>query len=88
MLAVSVYGLMTSVFIYVKGVGIMSKSLNGLWNSRKFWLAIFGVFQSCFFYYVSNFPDEIWKSVDVLVMVLILSIAIEDAGEKIGNRSE
>jgi hypothetical protein len=63
----------------------MSKSLNGLLRSRKFWLAVFGVFQSVLFYYVPSFPQEIWKSIDVLVVVLILSIAIEDAGAKIGR---
>jgi hypothetical protein len=65
----------------------MNRTLNGLLKSRKFWLAVFGVFQSVFFYYVPAFPEEIWKSIDVLVVVLILSIAIEDAGKKIGNRS-
>lgn len=63
----------------------MNKSLNGLLHSRKFWLAVFGVFQSVLFEYIPGFPDTVWQSVDVLVIVLIMSIAIEDAGAKIGN---
>jgi hypothetical protein len=63
----------------------MNRTLNGLLKSRKFWLACFGVFQSVFFHYVPDFPAEVWKAVDTLVIVLILSIAIEDAGKKIGD---
>ncbi len=63
----------------------MDKTLNGLLHSRKFWLAAFGVVQSVLFEYMPDFPDTIWVSVDVLVGVLIMAIAIEDAGAKIGN---
>jgi hypothetical protein len=38
-------------------------------KSRKFWLAVFGVIQT----------------VDALVVVLIYSIAVEDAGAKAGG---
>ncbi len=63
----------------------MKKRLNGLWTSRKFWLAVFALVQTSVFQYVPDFPKEIWQSIDVLVSVLILAIAIEDAGRNIGN---
>lgn len=64
----------------------MNRTLNGLLKSRKFWLAVFGVFQSIFFEYVPDFPADVWQAIDALVVVVILSIAIEDAAKKIGNR--
>lgn len=63
----------------------MNKSLNGLLYSRKFWLAIFGLIASLVFYFLPAFPVEIWIAVEVLVTVLIASIAVEDAGSKIGK---
>jgi hypothetical protein len=50
--------------------------------SRKFWLAVFGVVQTVLFQFVPEFPPEIWQSIDVLVGVLIATIAIEDAAMK------
>ena len=49
--------------------------------SRKFWLAVFGVVQALVLYYL-EVPEEIWQSIVALVMVLIGSIAVEDAAEK------
>ena len=63
----------------------MDKTLNGLLTSRKFWLAVFALVQTIVFQYVPDFPKEIWQSIDGLVVVLILAIAVEDAGKKIGN---
>ena len=63
----------------------MNRSLNGLLYTRKFWLAVFGLVASILFYFLPDFPLEIWLAVEVLVAVLIASIAIEDAGAKIGN---
>ena len=63
----------------------MNRSLNGLLYSRKFWLAVFGLVAAILFYFLPDFPPEIWIAVEVLVAVLIASIAIEDAGAKIGN---
>lgn len=53
-------------------------------HSRKFWLAVFGVIQALVLHYFSV-PDEIWQSIVALVMVLIASIAVEDAGAKAGG---
>ena len=52
--------------------------------SRKFWLAVFGVIQAIVFVYL-EVPDELWQSITALVMVLIASIAAEDAAEKHGT---
>jgi hypothetical protein len=52
--------------------------------SRKFWLAVFGVVQAIVFVYL-EVPDELWQSITALVMVLIASIAAEDAAEKHGT---
>ena len=63
----------------------MNRSLNGLLYSRKFWLAVFGLVAAILFYLLPDFPREIWIAVELLVAVLIASIALEDAGAKIGN---
>jgi len=54
-----------------------------LLRSRKFWLAVFGVVQTLVFHYFAIDP-EIWASIDALVIVLITTIAVEDAAEKRG----
>lgn len=59
--------------------------MNGLLKSRKFWLAVFGVLQAVILHYF-QVPDEIWQSIAGLVMVLIASIAVEDAGTKLGGQ--
>ena len=52
-----------------------------LLKSRKFWLAVFGVAQTVLFHFLPEFDPAIWQSINVLVGVLIVSIAYED-----GNR--
>ena len=56
--------------------------MKSLLYSRKFWLAVFGVVQALVFYFL-DIPDEIWQSIAALVMVLITTIAIEDAAAKL-----
>lgn len=56
--------------------------MKGLLQSRKFWLAAFGIVQAIVLHYL-NVPEEIWQSIAGLVAVLIGSIAVEDAGAKI-----
>lgn len=55
--------------------------MKSLLNSRKFWLAVFGMVQTIVLHYV-NIPQDIWVSIDALIIVLIYGIAIEDAGAK------
>ena len=54
-----------------------------LLKSRKFWLAVFGLFQAIVLHYFA-IPDEIWQMFAALIAVVIAGIAIEDAGEKMG----
>ena len=56
--------------------------MNGLMKSRKFWLAVFGIVQAVVAHYL-NIPDDIWQSIVALVIVLIGSIAVEDAELKV-----
>lgn len=58
--------------------------MKGLLQSRKFWLAVFGIVQAVVLHYFAV-PEEIWQSIAGLVMVLIASIAVEDAGSKMGG---
>lgn len=66
----------------------MSKSLNGLLKSRKFWLAVFGVVTATLFHFFTDIPLDIWRAIEILVAVLIMSIAIEDSGEKSAKGKE
>ena len=63
----------------------MLNRLNGLLESRKFWLAVFAVVEIVVLTYL-NVPAEIWASIAALVAVLITAIAVEDAGAKIGRK--
>lgn len=63
----------------------MDATLNGLLHSRKFWLAVFGLITNIIFHFIPDFPTDIWQSVDALVVVLIMAIAIEDAGANIAG---
>ena len=56
-------------------------TMNGLLQSRKFWLAVFAVIQTVVLHYV-DVPQDIWVSINALIIVLISGIAIEDAAEK------
>ena len=59
--------------------------MSSLLKSRKFYLALFGIIQTLLFWALPDFPDEIWQSIDALVMVLIGAIALEDAGAKMAG---
>lgn len=63
----------------------MRHRLNGLLDSRKFWLAVFGVVTALVMHFFTDIPLDIWRAIEVLVAVLIMSIAIEDSGEKNGK---
>jgi hypothetical protein len=53
--------------------------------SRKFWLAVVGVAQTIIAHYYKVDP-AVWQAVDVLIGMLIASIAYED-GKKLDNGS-
>ena len=58
--------------------------LKALLNSRKFWLSVFGVVQALVLYFF-EVPDAIWQTIAALVGVLITTIAVEDAAEKLNG---
>lgn len=51
-------------------------------RSRKFWIAVFGLVTNLVFYFLPEFPTEIWASVDAIVLALIGTIAAEDVAAK------
>lgn len=57
-------------------------ALESLLRSRKVWLAVVGVAQTFLFYYIPNFPQEVWLSVNGLLIVMMSAIAWEDAAQK------
>jgi hypothetical protein len=59
------------------------KPLESLWRSRKFWLAVVAVAQTVVFAVIPNFPDEVWAAINVILLWLIGTIAVEDAAEKL-----
>ena len=60
------------------------EGLKSLFQSRKFYIALFALIQSVVLHYF-QVPEEIWQGINGLAMVLIAGIAIEDAGEKAGG---
>ena len=56
-----------------------------LLRSRKFWLAVVAVAQTAVFALVPDFPDEVWQAINVILLWLIGTIAVEDAASKIRN---
>ncbi len=54
----------------------------GLLRSRKFWIAVFGVVQTVVFHFMPDIDPSLWQAIDALVVVLITTIAVEDAAEK------
>lgn len=56
--------------------------LQKLLRSRKFWLAVIATAQTILFQFVPDFPMNVWLSIDALLGVVIVTIAIEDAAEK------
>ena len=58
--------------------------LGGLLESRKFWLAVFGVLQAVVLQYF-DVPESLWQSIAAIVMVLIGAIAGEDMADKINQ---
>ncbi len=56
-----------------------------LWRSRKFWLAVVAVAQTVVFTLLPDFPDEIWQAINVILLWLIGTIAVEDAAAKSGK---
>lgn len=69
--------------VYMKATepGYLS-ALESLIRSRKVWLAAVGVLQTFIFYFIPNFPQEVWLSVNGVLIVVIGTIAWEDSAQK------
>ena len=63
------------------------KPFEALWRSRKFWLAVVAVIQTVVFALIPDFPDEVWAAINVILLWLIGTIAVEDAAGKLGIRN-
>jgi hypothetical protein len=66
---------------------MFANPLSALWKSRKFWLAVVAVIQTVVFALLPGFPDEVWAAINVILMWLIGTIAVEDAAEKLRIRN-
>jgi len=56
--------------------------LGSLVKSRKVWLAAVGVLQTFLFYYIPDFPQEVWLSINGVLIIVIGTVAWEDASLK------
>lgn len=59
--------------------------LKSLLRSRKVWLAIIGVAQTIIFTLLPDFDPAVWQAINVLLLAVIGSIAIEDAALKLNR---
>ena len=53
-----------------------------LWKSSKFWLAMLAMVQTILFQFVPSFPESVWLSIDVVLIVVIGTICAEDVATK------
>lgn len=64
----------------------MPKFLTALLQSRKFWIALFGVIGSVILYVQGAIPPEqLSDAIVALVGILMSAIALEDAAQKYGK---
>ena len=65
------------------------EGLRNFWNwlirSRKVMIALLALIQTIVFNFIPDFPQEVWIAIDAFALALIGAIAVEDAGQKIGN---
>ena len=53
-----------------------------LLKSSKFWLAMLAMVQTILFQFVPSFPESVWLSIDVVLIVVIGTICAEDVATK------
>jgi hypothetical protein len=56
-----------------------------LLKSSKFLLAVLGVVNTLVSHYLS-IPDDVWQSVNVLLLAVVAGIAVEDAAAKVAAK--
>ena len=54
-----------------------------LLESRRFWLAMLAAFQTILLQFAPNFPQEVWLSIDAVLLVVILAYTVNDVTETI-----
>lgn len=59
--------------------------LRALLRSRKFWLAVVACLQTILFNQIPNFPQDVWLSINAIILIVIATIAGEDIAQKLGN---
>lgn len=55
-----------------------------LFYSRKFLLALLALAQTLLFNMVPGFPKDVWQAINVILLILIGTIALEDSALKVG----
>lgn len=61
--------------------------MHSLLRSRKIWLALFGVIAAVVLELIPALRGtQLWIAIDGLIVTVIMGIAIEDAGQKSGQR--
>jgi hypothetical protein len=68
--------------------GMVGTPWRALWRSRKFWLAVVAVVQTVIFTLLPDFPDEVWQAINIILLWLIGTIAVEDAASKIRDTKD
>lgn len=51
-----------------------------LLQSRRFWLAVLALVQTALFLFKPDFPPELWDAISNVLLVLIISVTVENVG--------
>jgi hypothetical protein len=73
---------------YLRRDGMQSNPWSAMWRSRKFWLAVVAMTQTVVFTLLPDFPDEVWQAINIILLWLIGTIAVEDAASKIRDTKD
>ncbi len=55
-------------------------TLSSLLQSRKFWMAVLALIQTALFLFRPSFPPELWSAISEVLIVLIVSMTVENIG--------
>jgi hypothetical protein len=59
-------------------------ALQSLLKNKAFWLAVVALLQTILLNYL-NVPNDIWISINAILMVLIAAFTIDDAARSVSN---
>lgn len=60
------------------------EAIKGLLRSRKVLLAALGILNTLASHYL-DIPQDVWLSIDALLLAVIAGIAVEDAAQKVSH---